>query len=124
MIFFVSACCRWFAVPGARRAIPMQFSDRLALESSRSRYNQHMSSQQLKAAVQKRLIEQWRETGRVLADIHRAELAAQSPEESRRAAWDMLQLGAMLPPDPARENQSGLVEMQRLFAKMRSGGVG
>lgn len=83
-----------------------------------------MSSHLLEAAVQRRLIEQWRETGRVLAEMRKAELATQSPEDSRRAAWDMLQLGAMLPPDPARENQSGLVEMQRLFAKLRSGGVG
>ncbi len=82
-----------------------------------------MSSHLLEAAVQRRLIEQWRETGRVLTDIRRSELAAQSPEDSRRAAWDMLQLGAMFPPDPARKNQSGLVEMQRLFAKLRSGGV-
>ena len=83
-----------------------------------------MSSHLLEAAVQRRLIEQWRETGRVLAEMRKAELATQSPEDSRRAAWDMLQLGAMLPPDPARENQCGLVEMQRLFAKKRSGGVG
>ena len=55
-----------------------------------------MSSHPLEAAVQRRLIEQWRETGRVLADIRRAELATQSPEESRRAAWDMLQLGEQL----------------------------
>jgi hypothetical protein len=80
-----------------------------------------MPSHLLDAAVQKHLVEQWRETGRVLTDIRRAELATQSPEESRRAAWDMLQLGAMLPPNSAREKQSGLVEMQRLFAKLRSG---
>ena len=83
-----------------------------------------MSSHLLEATVQRRLIAQWRETGRVLADIRRAELATQSPDDSRRAAWDMLQLGAILPPDPAREHQSGLVEMQRLFAKLHGGGVG
>jgi hypothetical protein len=99
------------------------FGDRLALESSRSRYNQRMPSHPMEVAVQKRLIEQWRETGRVLTDIRKAELAAQSPEESRLAAWDMLQLGAILPPDPARENECGLVEMQRLFAKLRGSGV-
>jgi len=98
------------------------FASWLDGQSSRLRYNPAMPSRVLEVAVQKRLVEQWRETGRVLAEIRRAELASQSPEESRRAAWDMLQLGAMLPRDPVLEHQSGLVEMQRLFAKLRSGG--
>lgn len=67
-------------------------------------------------AAQKELVAQWRETGRVLDQLRRTELAHQSPEESRRAAYDMLQLGGMLPGDPSRERSSGLIEMQRLFA--------
>ena len=45
------------------------------------------------------------------------ELASQSPLESQQAAFDMLQLGGMLPDDTKREKSSGLVEMQRLFAR-------
>jgi len=59
----------------------------------------------------------WRETGRVLEKRRHAELAAQSPTQSRLAAFDMLQLGGMLPVDPAREQRSGLSEMQRLFVR-------
>jgi hypothetical protein len=72
--------------------------------------------------LQKRLVRQWRETGRLLTNLRRAELAAQTPEESRQAAYDMLQLGGMLAPDATREKTSGMVEMQRLFARARGGG--
>lgn len=68
-------------------------------------------------AVQKELVARWGETGRMLDAHRRAELAAQSPELSRLAAFDMLQLGGMLPADPARERDSGLIEMQRVFAR-------
>ena len=57
------------------------------------------------------------EAGRITAVQRRAELAAQSPSESREAAFDMLQLGGMLPANPSREQYSGLVEMQRLFSR-------
>jgi hypothetical protein len=76
-----------------------------------------MASQKLSLAVQKRLVERWRETGRVLEAQRHAELAAQSPLQSREAAFDMLQLGGMLPADEARERGSGLIEMQRIFAR-------
>jgi hypothetical protein len=66
------------------------------------------------------LVRQWAETGRLLAEIHARELENQSPEESRRAAFDMLQLGGMLPADSARESTSGLVAMQALFARSRA----
>lgn len=68
--------------------------------------------------AQRRLVEGWAESGKVLHELRRAQLAGQSPEESRRAAYDMLQLGGMLPVDPARARTSGLVEMQRLFARL------
>lgn len=69
--------------------------------------------------VQKRLVRQWRETGRVLGEIRLAELAAMRDEESRDAALDMLNLASALSDDPRRERHSGLVEMQRLFSTLR-----
>jgi hypothetical protein len=68
------------------------------------------------------LVALWGETGRKLAQIRAAELAAQTPEESRRAAYDMLQLGGLLAGDPERARRSGLVEMQRRFASLRERG--
>jgi hypothetical protein len=69
--------------------------------------------------VQKRLIGQWGETGRVLREIRVAELAAMREEESRQVALDILNLASALADDPRRERYSGLVEMQRLFSKLR-----
>jgi hypothetical protein len=69
--------------------------------------------------VQKRLIRQWRETGRVLRKIRLAELAAMREEESRRVALDILTLASALSDDPRRERYTGLVEMQRLFSTLR-----
>ena len=69
--------------------------------------------------VQRRLVEGWAQAGKLLDEMRRARLAHQSPEESRRAAYDMLQLGGMLPSHQARTGISGLVEMQRLFARLR-----
>jgi len=68
-------------------------------------------------SVQQELVARWRETERALEKRRRAELAAQSPAQSRLAAFDMLQLGGLLPVDPAREQRSGLIEMQRLFVR-------
>jgi hypothetical protein len=76
-----------------------------------------MASKKLSLAVQKRLVERWLETGRVLEAQRHAELAAQSPVQSRQAAFGMLQLGGMLRVDEARERGSGLIEMQRIFAR-------
>ena len=70
--------------------------------------------------IQKHLIVQWRETGRVLAKIRWAELAAMRDEESRHAALDILNLAGDLSDDPRRERHSGLVEMQRLFSVLRA----
>ena len=68
--------------------------------------------------TQRRLVQGWIEAGRVLDRLRRAELARQSPEESRRASYYMLQLGGMLPSDAGRVTSSGLVEMQRLFSTL------
>jgi DNA-binding transcriptional MerR regulator len=72
--------------------------------------------------TQRRLIRQWQETGLVLKEIRRHELAAMQEEVSRQATLDMLDLASTLPDDPRRELYSGLAEMQRLFAKLRDRG--
>ena len=72
--------------------------------------------------AQKRLVTAWRETGRVLAAHRLAELAAQSPLQSQEAAFDMLQLGGMLPEDTARERDTGMIEMQRIFSRWHTRG--
>ena len=81
-----------------------------------------MSSRILSLAQQKQLVATWRETGRLLEAHRHAELASQTTVESQRAAFDMLQLGGMLARDPKREQSSGLVELQRLFAHWHSRG--
>jgi hypothetical protein len=78
-----------------------------------------MITDPLATDLQRRLVQNWQETGKVLAELRHRELAHQSAEDSRHAAYDMLQLGGILPPDAARERTSGLVEMQRLFAGLR-----
>lgn len=74
-----------------------------------------MASSAISASAQRALVEQWRETGPLLESLRHAELATQSAAESQRAAYDMLQLGGILPRDPARERSSGLLEMRHLF---------
>ena len=81
-----------------------------------------MGSPILSLARQKELVATWHETGPRLEALRHAELASQSPLESRQAAFDMLQLGRMLPADAQREESSGLIEMQRLFARWHSRG--
>lgn len=73
----------------------------------------------LDRATQEVLVAQWRIAGLALDERKRQSIASASAEEHRQAAWDMAQLGGSLPPDPRREQSSGLVEMQRLFAKIR-----
>lgn len=70
--------------------------------------------------LKRRWVKQWQETGPLLHKIRYQELAAQTPEQSRQAAYDMLQMADHFPPDPKREKTSGLVEMQRLFARWRA----
>jgi hypothetical protein len=81
-----------------------------------------MRSPKLSLAQQRELVANWQETGRLLAVQRRSELATQSAAQSRQSAFDMLQLGGLLPRDIARENSSGLVEMQRYFARWHSRG--
>lgn len=81
-----------------------------------------MASPILSLAHQKALVATWHETGLRLEAQRRAELASQSRLESQLAAFDMLQLGGMVPGDTAREKSSGLIEMQRLFARWHNRG--
>ncbi|MFM9970058.1 MAG: hypothetical protein ACKVQK_16835 [Burkholderiales bacterium] len=74
------------------------------------------------AKQQRQLVAQWQETGALLEKLRYQALAAQTPEESRQAAYDMLQLGGMLDADKRRERYSGMVEMQRLFGLLRKNG--
>lgn len=81
-----------------------------------------MGSPILSLARQKEVVAKWHETGRRLEAQRHAELASQSPSESQQAAFDMLQLGGMFPGDPSREESSGLIELQRLFARWHKRG--
>lgn len=74
------------------------------------------------AKTSRELVALWGDTGRKLAQIRAAELAGQTAAESQEAAYDMLQLGGLLPTDPERERKSGLIEMQRRFAVLRERG--
>ena len=71
----------------------------------------------LSEEAQRQIVAAWQDTGRLLAAHRLAELAAQSPTQSQEAAFDMLQLGGMLPADAARERDTGLIEMQRIFSR-------
>ncbi len=55
----------------------------------------------LSAAKARQLVGQWAETGRVLAQLRLNELAHQTAEQSRKAAWDMLDLGGKLLTSPS-----------------------
>jgi len=73
---------------------------------------------------QKRLVAQWQAAGLELEKLRYVALARQSPEESRQAAYDMLQLGGGLKGELADKLGSGMVEMQRLFGALRAHGRG
>ena len=72
--------------------------------------------------TRQRLVTQWAETGHLLAITKRHALANCSPQQHRQAVWDMSQLGGLLAPDHNREEWSGLIEMQRWFARLRERG--
>jgi hypothetical protein len=61
----------------------------------------------------------WQETGEALEAVRRAELRALTPERAFRATENVLSLGAGMPVAAARRGTSGLVEQQRLFARLR-----
>lgn len=59
----------------------------------------------------------WVNTGAALAAVRRRELAALTDADARRAIADLLALLEDLPP---KESDTGLVEQQRLYARLRS----
>jgi len=61
----------------------------------------------------------WRETGKALEAIGRSELRALTPEKALRATDDLLSLGSEITVSAERRRTSGLVEQQRLFARLR-----
>lgn len=65
----------------------------------------------------KRWAETWKRAGRELERMRREELQRMTDEDVRRAISDLFS-GAP-PPDLESETTSGLVEQQRLFAKLR-----
>lgn len=65
----------------------------------------------------KRWAETWERAGRALAALRRRELQAMTDDDVRRAISELFG-GAMLPSLPPRTT-SGLVEQQRLFARLR-----
>ena len=58
----------------------------------------------------------WRETGRVLAEVRRDELRRLTDADVVSALDDLLELVQYL---PAPGTTSGLVEQQRIFARLR-----
>ena len=64
---------------------------------------------------------QWRAAAAALADQKEHELRAMTEAEARAAMLAVLDLGAALPLDPARESTSGLVTQQALLHSRRRG---
>ena len=69
--------------------------------------------------TQKAWARTWQATGEALETIRRAELRALTPEKALRATDNLLSLGAGVPLSAERRRSSGLVEQQRLFARLR-----
>lgn len=61
-------------------------------------------------------VRHWRATGKALEEVRRQELAALTDAEALVAAEQLLDLLRILPP---RTGGSGLVEQQKLFARLR-----
>lgn len=61
----------------------------------------------------------WQRAGVALEEIRRAELRALTPEKALAATDNLLSLGARAGVSAERRRTSGLVEQQRLFARLR-----
>lgn len=66
----------------------------------------------------KRWAETWKGAGRELARIRRDELERMTDEQARAAALDLLSMP--IPDGLPEKRESGLVEQQRLFSKLRT----
>lgn len=69
--------------------------------------------------TQKAWARTWQATGEALEKIRRAELRALTPEKALLATDNLLSLGAGMALPGRRHGTSGLVEQQRLFARLR-----
>jgi hypothetical protein len=76
-----------------------------------------MGRKPISRAVQRELVDTWQQAGKAMEAERRRALASKTPEESREAVLDMLELGSVAPPKLSAEKYSGLIEMQRLFAR-------
>jgi hypothetical protein len=65
----------------------------------------------------KRWAENWASAGQALEALRRGELQAMTDDDVRRAIADLF--SGPMPADLAPRTTSGLVEQQRLFAKLR-----
>lgn len=61
----------------------------------------------------------WQRAGAALAEARRRELRALTDAEALVIADDLLRLAATLPPEPD-DLGKGLIEQQRLFARLRA----
>jgi hypothetical protein len=61
----------------------------------------------------------WQETGRALEAFRRSALRALTPQKALRATDNLLALGAEMPLSAERRGTSGLVDQQRLLARLR-----
>lgn len=66
----------------------------------------------------RRWVVTWERAGRELTRIRREELASMTDEQAKLAALDLLSIP--LPEDLPPKRESGLVEQQRLFSKLRA----
>lgn len=69
--------------------------------------------------TQKAWARTWQATGEALAKVRRADLRALTPEKALFATDDLLSLGSGMALPERRRGSSGLVEQQRLFARLR-----
>ena len=81
-----------------------------------------MGREPISKALQRKLVGAWREAGKAMEAERRRTLASQTAKESREAAFDMLELGSLAAPKSSAEKYSGLIEMQRVFARARQRG--
>lgn len=71
------------------------------------------------AAAQRAWMQQWRRAAKALEEQHQQELSAISDAEALAASDALLSLALVVPIDPDRLTDSGLVRQQALFHRRR-----
>lgn len=71
--------------------------------------------------LERRLILQWVETGKLLDEIRRQELRSMTEDQARQASENVLSLAGNFPLPARRVTWSGLIEQQALFHRRRAG---